>query len=435
MQALLEIGIVNHLRILLAGLLLAAAADTAPSLSAQATKKEPAAGTDWNQFRGPNRDGISPETGLLKQWPASGPPQAWKATGIGVGYSSVCVSGTRVFTMGETSGKSYLVALNVADGKILWKTEVGQGGNPGSKGEGPRGTPATDGTLVFAISQGGEIVCAQAATGRLVWKKTMSAFGGNTPGWGWSESPLLDGAAVVVSPGGSSAHVAALNKATGAPLWQAKVKGGAHYTSLAVADIGGIRQYLYFNDQVVAGLAARTGQMAWSVDRQGQTAIASTPMYKDGIVFVSSGYGVGHNAFQVTGAGGRFQAREIYKGKELESHHGGMVIVGDHVYGPNNGNLVCMELKTGKVAWQDRCVGKGSAIAADGHLIVRGEGGGVALVEATPTGYKSKGQFNIPNTPINGGGMAAWANPVVAGGKLFLREWDNLYCYNLKVAP
>lgn len=426
----LENGTVKLSRVLFAALLLAAAVDIAPAASAQAGKAADVKGLlEWNQFRGPNRDGHSPETGLLKQWPPSGPPQVWKATGIGTGYSAVSVAGTRVFTMGETGGKSYLLALNAADGKVLWKTEVGSGGDPGNQGGGPRGTPATDGTLVFALSQGGELACAQAATGRLVWKKGMQAFGGNTPGWGWSESPLLDGNVLVVSPGSSSAAVVAMNKMTGQPVWQAKVnKGTAHYTSLAVADIGGLRQYLYFNDQVVAGFVARTGQLAWSADRSGQTAIASTPAYKDGMLFVSSGYGVGHTAFRLAGAGGRFQIQKAYEGKELESHHGGFVVVGDHVYGPNNASLVCMELKTGKVAWQDRSVGKGSVLFADGHLIVRGEGGGVALVEASPTGHKEKGRFNLAKT----GGNGAWAYPVVSGGKLYLREWDNLYCYDIK---
>ncbi len=403
-------------------------AATATLLPAQQGKKSEASTLDWNQFRGPNRDGISADTGLLKDWPGSGPAQVWKASNIGVGYSSVCISGNKVFTMGESGGKTHLIALNVADGKPLWQLEVGEAGDPGNQGAGPRSTPATDGTLVFGLSQKGELVCAQAAKGQLVWKNTMEKFGGRTPGWGWSESPLLDGAQLVISPGSSNAAVVALNKMNGATLWQAKVKGEAHYTSLAIADIGGLRQYLYFNNQSVAGIVSKTGALAWSVDRSGQTAIASTPVYKDGIVFVSSGYGVGHNAFRVQGAGGRFQAQEIYKGKELENHHGGMVVVGDHVYGCNNQALVCVELKTGKVAWQDRCVGKGSVIVADGNLIVRGEGGGVALVEANPAAYKEHGKFNLPKS----GGNGAWANPVVYGGHLYLREWDNLYCYDLK---
>jgi hypothetical protein len=196
----------------------------------------------------------------------------------------------------------------------------------------------------------------------------MSSFGGNTPGWGRSESPL------------------------------------------------------------VAGIAAWTGQMAWSIDRAGQTAIASTPVYKDGIVFVSSGYGVGHTAFRVAGAGGRFQVQNAYEGKEMESHPGGFVVVGNHVYGPNQNSLVCMELKTGKVARQDRSVGKGSITHADGHLIVRGEGGGVTLVEVTPTGHKEKGRISVTRS----GGNGAWANPVVSGGKLFIRDWDNPFWYNVK---
>lgn len=397
-----------------------------PTFSAQAGKAEKS--LDWNQFRGPNRDGLSPDTGLLQQWPASGPPQLWKATGIGTGYSSVCVFGNHLYTMGEFSGKCFLLALNSADGKILWKTEIGNGGNPGNRGEGPRSTPATDGALVFALSQSGDLVCAQAPTGRVVWKKAMSSLGGKDPmgGWGWSESPLLDGNFVVVSPGGST-HVAALMK-NGTPAWQAKLKGTCNYTSLSVADIGGVRQYLYLNNEIVAGIAAKTGQVAWSVDRKGSTAIASTPTYKDGIVVVSSGYGVGHNGIRVSGAGGKFQAQEIYSGKELESHHGGFVVVGDHIYGTNQGSLVCMDLKSGKVAWQDRCVGKGSAVFADGHIIVRGEDGGIALVEANPTSFKEAGRFNLAKT----GGEKAWANPVVSGGHLYIREWDNLYCYDLK---
>jgi outer membrane protein assembly factor BamB len=414
------------LKLLAVALLLVVAADGGRPISAQAAKKEAAGSTEWFQFRGPARDGISAESGLLKEWPAGGPPQLWKTSGIGAGYSAISVSGTRGFTMGETGGKSYVVALNLADGKILWKTEVGKGGDTGNQGIGPRSTPATDGALVFALNHYGEIACLQAATGKPVWSSTMGKFGGTSmPGWGWSESPLLDGGQVMFTPGGS---VVALNKATGAQAWQTKIKGGAHYTSLAVADIGNVRQYIAFNDQSVTGIAAKNGAMAWSVDRKGQTAICSTPAYKDGTLLVSSGYGVGHTAFKIAAAGGRFQVQEAYAGKELESHHGGFVISGDHVYGTNQSVLVCMELKTGKVAWQGRSAGKGSITLADGNLYVRGEGGGVSLVEASPTAYKEKGSFSLPKS----GGNGAWAYPVVAGGKLFIREWDSMVCYDIK---
>jgi outer membrane protein assembly factor BamB len=427
---LLENGTVKLHQALIPTLAMALLAGSVPHyVSAQATKKEAASlALEWNQFRGPNRDGISPDTGLLKEWPAGGPPQVWKATGIGSGYSSVCVVGTKLFTMGESSGKTHLFALNVADGKILWQLDVGKEGNPGNQGAGPRSTPASDGTFVFAMSQGGEILCVQAATGKPVWTKSMSEWGGNEPGWGWSESPLLDGGQVLFSPGSSRASVISLNKMNGTPVWQAKVKGGAQYTSLAIAEIAKVRQYLYFNMDSISGIDSRTGATLWTADRKGQTAICSTPAYKDGIVFVSSGYGVGHNAFKIAGGGGKFQASELYSGKEMANHHGGFVILGDHVYGTNESALMCMELKTGKVAWQDRCVGKGSVISADGCLIVRGQDGGVALVEANPAAFKEKGRISL----TKGGGNGAWANPVVAGGKLYIRDWETLICYDIK---
>ena len=401
-------------------------------LAAQASKTSDPKALDWFQFRGPNRDGLSNDTGLLQQWPSSGPPQLWKAAGIGTGYSGVCVSGNRVFTLGESNGKSFLVASNVADGKMLWKTPIGAPG--GDRGAGPRSTPATDGAIVVALSQAGELVGVQAATGRQIWANNMERMGGQRPNFWWSESPLIDGNLVVVTPGGSGG-VVALAKVSGQRVWQAKVKGEAHYTSLAVAEIGGIRQYLALTHDSVSGIAARNGAIAWTAEPAWRkeaglqvNAVAATPVYKDGTLFISAGYGAGHSAFRVAGAGGRFQILDAYKGKELENHHGGMIVVGDHVYGTNNTALVCMELKTGKVLWQNRCVGKGSVAFADGHLIVRGEQGGVALVEASPAAYKEKGQFNVTRS----GGEGAWANPVVSGGKLYIRDWDNLFCYDLK---
>ncbi len=400
----------------------------------QASKTADTKALDWNQFRGPNRDGVSSDTGLLAQWPSAGPAQAWKATGIGIGYSSVCVAGNRVFTLGEAGGKCNLVALSAADGKILWKLPIGGPAPNQQKGDGPASTPASDGAIVVALAPTGELVGVQAATGRQVWGNNIERMGGQRPNFYWNESPLLDGNIVAVTPGGSGGVVALL-KTSGQRAWQAKVKGEAHYTSLAVAEIGGIRQFVALTTETVSGIAARTGALAWTAEPAWRkeaglqvNAVAASPVYKDGIVVVSAGYNAGHSAFRVAGAGGRFQIQEAYKGKELESHHGGMVIVGDHVYGANDTALICMELKTGKVAWQDRCVGKGSIAAADGHLIVRGEGGGVALVEASPAAYKEKGRFTLAKS----GGVNAWAYPVVSGGKLYLRDWENLYCYDLK---
>jgi outer membrane protein assembly factor BamB len=397
---------------------------------AQASKKKEAASAvpDWGQFRGPKRDGLSPDTGLLKQWPKDGPPLAWKQTGLGGGFSSVVVAGKFLYTLGEINGAACLIALSAADGKVLWKSPIGDKG--GNNGAGPRSTPATDGTLVFALGQEGTLVCVQAATGKEVWRKHMSDFGGQVmSGWGYSESPLIDGPMLVVTPGGNKGTVAALNKMNGAPVWQSgELKDKAPYCSLVPADFGNIPQYVVFTDQNVAGVASKTGQVLWKSERKGQTAICSSPVLsKEGTVFVSSAYGVGHNAFQVSFGGGAFKAQQIYDGK-FESHHGGMVLVGDHVYGLDGGSLRCIELKTGKVAWQDRCVGKGSIAYADGALYCRSEskgGGAIALVEANPAAYKELGRF----TPPTPSGVDQWANPVVFGGRMYIRDQDQLFCY------
>lgn len=391
--------------------------------------------SDWSQFRGPSRDGISPDTGLLKQWPSGGPPLAWKSEGIGTGYSSVCVSGTRLYLTGDVEGASMLFALGAADGKIAWKAKIGAPG--GNRGNGGRGTPATDGTLVFALGQSGELVCAEAETGKIRWQKSLERdFGGKRPNWWWSESPLLDGDLVICTPGGRQGTVLALKKATGETVWQSKeLTDEAHYTSLMPVEIGAVRQYLVFTAASVAGIGAKDGKLLWRHAREGKTAIVSTPLYKDGIVFVSSGYRVGCNGFQVTAAGGSFKAEQVYSGNQMENHHGGLILVGDHVYGVHDGGMLkCLELKTGKELWAGPRLGKGSIAYADGHIVYRSEdtrSGTVALVEVSPAGYKEKGQFSLTDPALEQRTMI-WPHPVVFGGKLYLRNQNVLYCYDVK---
>ena len=422
----LEDGIVKHSIIGRAFLLAFAAGPLL--LAAQATKtSDSKAGADWNQFRGPKRDGHSPDTGLLKQWPTSGPALAWKATGIGAGFSSVCVSGNRLFTMGEADGKCNLLALNVADGKVLWKLPISAPYTENQGGTGPRSTPATDGAIVIAIAPTGEIVCVRNADGRMLWKKSMTEFGASMPGFGFVESPYIDGNLVLVSPGGS---VVALAKASGQTAWKSKkLKGATDYSSLSVAEMGKVKQYLVMTDKSVAGILASNGAILWEGDFPGDRAVVPTPVYSNGIVFVSAGYNVGAKAFKVALAGNQIRFQEVYAYPQFQIHHGGMVLVGEHVYGLHDqGTLKCIELATGKEVWADRCVGKGSIAYADGHLVCRGEQGGVALVEANPAAYKEKGRF----TPAEKNGSKCWAHPVVSGGRLYLREQDALLSYDLK---
>lgn len=391
---------------------------------AQAGKSAKALEAEWYQYRGPKRDGLSPDTGLLKQWPQGGPPVAWTAKGLGSGYSSVCVANGRVYTMGEADSAYQLFCLNAADGKLVWASKIAKAGDvpyPGS-----RTTPATDGTVVVAISPLGDLVCVQAATGREVWRKSLD---GPRPNWGFSESPLIDGPLVVCTPGGGSGTVAAYNKMNGALVWRSnELKDPAGYASLVPIEIAKIPQYLVFTPESVAGIVAKTGRLAWRAERKGATAVIPTPLYKDGIVFVSSGYNVGCNAFQVGLVGGGFKVQEIYKSRDMVNHHGGLVLVGDHVYATDERVLKCIELKTGKVVWENGCVGKGSVAYADGHVVVRSENGAVALVEATPEAYKEKGRFDPPSRSRE----KAWPHPVVFGGKLYIRDQDALVCFDVK---
>jgi len=285
----------------------------------------------------------------------------WKATGLGAGYSGPAIAGGKVFVIGDVGGSCDLLALDAATGKQVWAAKVGKPGNPGGYA-GPRGTPTVDGNLVFALGQFGDLVCVQAATGQPLWRKSLTAdFKGGVPGWGYAESPLLDGNLVVCTPGGHLGAIAALNKTTGALVWQSKdFKDGAHYSSLVVGDIGGVRQYIQLTAESVAGVAAANGQLLWRAPRRGVTAVVSTPVYADNEVFVTSGYGVGHNAFSITAAGGQFRAEQIYSGQEIANHHGGVVLIGQHLYGhSDSGGWTCMEFKTGKVAWSNNGGGQG----------------------------------------------------------------------------
>jgi len=337
--------------------------------------------------------------------------------------------------MGDVGGSASLICVNPGDGKMVWTAKIGVAG--GERDPGTRSTPATDGKLIFAIGQAGEIVCAETETGKLKWQKHLEKdFGGSKPKWSWSESPLLDGDLMLCTPGGSKGTVVALKKDSGETAWQSsELKDAAHYTSLVPVDIGGVHQVLCLTEKSIAGIAVKDGKLLWRADRTGKVAVIPDPVYKDGIVFVTSGYGIGCNAFKVTESGGMFKAEEIYANKHLENHHGGLVLVGDHLYElDNKGGLKCAELATGKVAWENKSVGKGTIAYADGHLYCRSEasekGGAcnIALVEATPSGYKETGRFEQPDRSKT----ASWAHLVIFGGRLYVRDMDVLLCYDVK---
>jgi outer membrane protein assembly factor BamB len=399
----------------------------APQAKAQATDSS----SDWSQWRGPKRDNLSTGTALLKQWPKDGPPLAWKTRGIGSGYSTVSIAGDRIYTMGDGKESSYVHALELNGGRKIWSAKVGR---PGGDYPGTRSTPTVDGDRVYALGQHGDLVCLDAATGSEHWRKSLTKdFGGRMmSGWGYAESVLVDGDKVVCTPGGNKGTILALNKTSGDVVWRTEdFTDDAAYSSLVPCEIGGVRQYVQLTDESVVGVAADTGDVLWRSPRHGETAVIPTPVVHGNHVFVTSGYNIGCNLFRVTPQqGGKFKVDQVYANKDMENHHGGVVLVGDHVYGTSGNQLVCMNLMTGKVAWKDRSVGKGAVAYADGNLYVRSEGGDgtVALVEATPRGYREKGRFDQPDRS----NTQSWPQPVIAGGKLYLRDQDVLLCYDVK---
>ena len=394
------------------------------------------AADDWPQWRGVQRDGHSADTGLLKQWPADGPKLIWKSTDVGGGYSGVSIVGDKIYTMGDLDDSSCLIALNRADGKKLWATKVGQGGAPGWGGfSGPRCTPTVDGNLVFAVAQFGQVLCADATTGAAIWRKDYAKdFGAERPEWGFAGMPVVDGDNVIFPPGGKEGDLVALDKKTGNLVWRSKeLTDNIHYSSPILVEIGGVRQVIQLTGASVAGIRASDGKLLWRADREGRTAMIPTPIYKDGEIYVATGYGIGCNLFKVAAEGDKFSAEQVYANKEMVNHHGGVILVGKYVYGFCDGakkGWTCMDFETGKVVWTNPGVGKGSLVYADGLLYLRSENGKgtIAIIEASPDGYKELSRFDPPDRSDKN----SWPHPVVTGGRMYIRDQDVVQCYDLK---
>ncbi len=404
-----------------------------------------AAGADWPGWRGAKRDGQSRETGLLAEWPTNGPPLAWKADGMGAGFSSVAVVDGRIYTMGDREDSQYLLAFSAENGAPLWEHRVGPA-LPGENG-GPRGTPTVEGGTVFALGTGGDLVAVDAASGSERWRHNLPKdFRGRMmSGWSWSESPLVDGDRVVVTPGSRKAGLVALDKVFGKEIWRAEMPelgpagaDGAGYASVVVSEAAGTRQYVQLLGRGLVGVRASDGRTLWSYNRvANSTANISTPLVRGNWVFASTGYDTGSALVELSrSSDDRADAREVYflQPNTFQNHHGGMVLVGNHVYGGHGhgrGAPICVELTTGKVAWggEIRNAGNGSAavVYADGHLYYRYQNGVVLLVEASPDGYHEKGKLTLPEVRD-----PSWSLPAIAGGRLYLREQDRLYAYDLR---
>ena len=385
--------------------------------------------SDWPQWRGPGRDGVSRETGLLKQWPATGPAQLWSITGLGEGYGSMAVVGERVYVQGTRGEASVIYSLNRADGRIVWSAALGPKVKEG-RGNGPRSTPTVDGDKVYVLTENGDLACLKASDGGRLWNKNiLKEFGGENPYWLISESPLIDGDRLFVSPGGRGAGIVALDKLTGKTIWAAKeLSDTAGYSSSIVADISGIRTVMNFTSKAAVGVRASDGKLMWTYRRAANgTANCATPVYSDNKVFFTSNYDTGGALLALSPENGEIRSREIYFTRDMMNHHGGVVLVNGYLYGFSNSILTCIEFTTGKKMWSHRSVGKGAISYADGMLYLMGEDNTVGLADATPEGYREKGRFQIADQ-----GYHSWAHPVISGGRLYIRNQGMLTSYDVR---
>lgn len=382
---------------------------------------------DWPQWRGPKRDGISAERGLLKDWPSAGPPLLWRVNGAGSGYSSFSAAKGQLYTLGARGGTEYLMAYDAASGKKVWEIPHGRRFS-NDQGDGPRSTPTVDGDRLYTFGASGDLSVVDAATGKVFWKMNLlEKFGGSNIRWGLSESPLVLPDRILVSPGGRGAAIVALSKTDGAVIWKS-LGDEPGYSSAVLHEASGIREAVYFTGERALGVDVDTGKLLWSYNQvANQTANIATPIVRSNFVFLSSGYGTGAALLELTPAAGKVTARQVYFTRDMRNHHATSVLVGDYLYGFSDAILTAMKFDSGQVAWRDRSVGKGSVVFADDRLYLYSEQGVVGLAEANPSGYREHGRFQIRS-----GSAPTWSHPIVSNGRLFIRDQDNVYAFDVK---
>jgi outer membrane protein assembly factor BamB len=392
------------------------------------TQAQPPEQSEWFQWRGPSRDGISAETGLLQAWPKGGPPQVWRTTGAGNGYSSFSSAGGRLYTLGARANVEYVMAFDRATGKKLWEHQNGRR-YQNDRGDGPRSTPTIEGDRLYVLGGSGDLTCLELATGKRIWSVNLvQKFGGVNPYWGYSESPLIVGDRILVNAGGSRASIVAINKADGATLWQSH-NDEAGYSSPMLMRTGSLNQVIFFTGSRALAVDARDGRLLWSYNKVSNgTANIATPIVRGTRVFLSSDYGTGAALLDVRAAGNLASANEVYFTRDMRNHHASSVLIEDHLYGFSSSILTALKFDTGVMAWRDRSVGKGSLIFADRRLYLYSEDGVVGLAEASPTGYREHGRFTLSQQ----NGLPTWSHPIITGGLLIIRDQDTIYAYNVK---
>ncbi len=405
--------------------------------------------------RGPDRSGVSKEVGLLKQWPKEGPKLVWQSNKAGRGYAGLAVVGGIVYTMGARDNVEYALALD-DKGNEVWSSKIGPvhdwDGNSWSYG--PNATPTVDGVRVYALGSKGFLICVNKNDGKPIWQlnlpKDLGAkvndVGGGIEGFGWGFcwSPFVDGDKLVIVPGGEQGLFAALDKNTGKVLWRSKgVTDMTTYSSPIAATIGGVKQYIYLTQQKLVGVSAKDGALLWEWKRDEPypDMVIPTPIVKGNRVYISVGWGGGSDCFEIVPDGKKFKATSLYSEKVIANRQGGVVLVGDYLYGfHDTRNWLCQDFNTGKLAWPNKAyrLKAGGVIAADGRLYVIteapiGDPGTVAMLEASPKKYTVISQFKLPEaSKLRKPNGNVWTHPVLSDGKLYLRDQELVFGYQVK---
>jgi len=395
---------------------------------------------DWPQWRGPDRNGISPETGLLKEWPKDGPKLLWRNDDIDYGYSTPAVVGDFIYLLSNKGMDDESVrALAVRDGKQLWSTRLGKvGPNKGMQFPAARSTPTVDGPRLYALGSAGDLACLETATGKIQWQKSLPAdFGGQPGNWAYSESPLIDGDHLICTPGGKEATLLSLNKKTGEVIWKSALAEGdqAAYASAIVVEVGGVKQYVDFLHKGLVGVDANTGKFLWRYSKtaDGMGMNIQTPVVHEAYIY-SAARRTGGGLVKLRPEKEGIAAEQVYYERNLPTAIGGAVLLNGYLYGTTGDELACAEFETGKVKWHEKCVGAGAICCADGRLYIHGENGEVALVQATPDAYHEMGRFTPSDQPkrTRPPMEKAWAYPVVANSRLYIRDLGTLWCYDIR---
>ena len=398
---------------------------------------------DWPQWRGPNREGIFKGANLNLDWSAKKPALLWTFRQAGAGYSAPTIVGTTLYCQGGADGKDFAFALDTQTGKEKWRQNLGEIALL-ERGDGPRGSVTVDGDKLYLIRGGGQIHCLTASDGKILWQKDfVKDFNGKLMSrWGFSESPLIDGNLVVCSAGGDEGTVLALDKNTGALVWRTKeLTDAASHSSPIVADVNGIRQYVLLTAKNVAGIASKNGKLLWSVPMEGGprgiSAVIPTPVFSDNMVYITNGYEVGCLGIKLTRDGDNVKAETLYAKRDITTQHGGVVLINGYIYGYTESRTwACQHFKTGEIVWSEKSneIGKGAILGVNDRLLLLDmQTGRTAVIAASPEGWKEFGRMDIPErTKIITQDNNVWTHPVVANDKLYIRDQDLLFCFDIR---